>query len=305
MAIVPSMQLAPIGTTRNYRARIASRSIGALHLLAHATTDSRMETDDSSGWHLIFHCTGQATLHCDGKDHVLQPGSNALILPNMRRQSHRSTSSAVSVVFDRQRLEATLATMAGDAEQRITLEQRPLQLDLLRHEGLFASFLQTCGLLDATPQESPALAEALGLDDLIYRWIAVAMGAADGPDGPNRRKAPRNSALDIVCDMIRASRERPMTLTEMEAASGLSARALQYAFKARFDCSPMQWQRRERLLQARELLLRYGDELSVTTLAHALGFSSSAAFATVYKRQFGETPTQTRGGLGDSQAALS
>jgi len=79
----------------------------------------------------------------------------------------------------------------------------------------------------------------------------------------------------------------------MEMASGLSARALQYAFKARFGCSPMAWQRRERMLKARQLLLANAHSQSITNLAYDMGFSSASAFSTLYKLHFDETPSET------------
>lgn len=285
------MRLTPDDSGKAFRSKIATRTIGQLGMAAHATTACTLEVEETRGWHLIMPVTGQGALHCDGRDYALRTGADALLLPNMRRQTRRAASSAVSVGFDPQRLEATLTTMAGTPDRPANLQERPLPVDLLHHRDLFASFLQVCRLVDAA---AAPLAQALAVDDLVYRWMATALGAADGPQRADRRMTARNSALDVVCDLVRATPERGLTLTEMEAASGLSARALQYAFQTRFGCTPMQWQRRERLLLAREQLLQHGPELTVTVLAHAMGFSSAAAFATVYKRQFGETPTQTR-----------
>lgn len=293
MDMVPTLHLAPRGTQGEFRARIAGRAIGNLGLLAHAITACEMEADDSSKWHLVLHCTGQGAVSCEGRDYTIQAGAEALIMPEMRRRSSRTASSAVTLIFEPDRLEATLATMAGSPDQPRRLADHPEPLDLQRDKGFYLSFLHACRLLDATAHGGTDLAETLGLDDLFYRWAATAL-MAQRPDPLERRGRLRNSALDVVCDLVRTTGERSLTLTEMEAVSGLSARALQYAFRDRFGCSPMQWQRRERLILAQQRLLQFGPEISVTRLAHAMGFSSSAAFTTVYKRQFGETPSQTR-----------
>jgi len=85
-----------------------------------------------------------------------------------------------------------------------------------------------------------------------------------------------------------------LTLTEIEIATGLSSRALQYAFKARFGISPMEWQRRERMVMARTRLMQAAPTETITEVAHSMGFSSSSAFATLYKRYLGELPSETR-----------
>ena len=72
--------------------------------------------------------------------------------------------------------------------------------------------------------------------------------------------------------------------------SGLSARAPHYPFRARFNCSPMEWQRRERMLEVQNRLMSLAPGQTITTLAHAMGVLSSAAFATLYLRYIGETP---------------
>lgn len=172
------------------------------------------------------------------------------------------------------------------------VDDRPRQFRLDRLEGMFQTFLLLCRMVDTTHGKE-GLALTLGLNDMFYRWMAGIMLAQKGPVPEARRTTA--SSLDLVCGLVRHSVERPLTLTEMELASGLSARALQYAFKARFNCSPMEWQRRERMLDARQRLLSMGDSETITQVAHAMGFSSSAAFATRYKQQFGETPSQTLG----------
>jgi len=86
---------------------------------------------------------------------------------------------------------------------------------------------------------------------------------------------------------------RPLTLTEMENASALSARSLQYSFMRRFGCSPMQWQQRERMIRVRERLFLLPPDATITELAYEMGFSTLSALTTLYKWHFGETPIQT------------
>lgn len=162
-----------------------------------------------------------------------------------------------------------------------------------RQTEIFPAFQHLCGLIE-TVSGNPNYARILGIEDAIHRWVVHALGVlprdaeASPPDFGNRHR------LDIICDLVRSTHERPLTLTEMESLSGLSARALQYAFNARFGCSPMEWQRRERMHLARRRLMFPVPGETITDIAYAMGFSSSAAFAAQYRRYFGETPSGTR-----------
>lgn len=60
----------------------------------------------------------------------------------------------------------------------------------------------------------------------------------------------------------------PLGNSDMERISGLSARALQYAFLQRYQCTPMQWVRDARLDRARIMLTQ--PEAHVAVLDHAV-----------------------------------
>lgn len=289
--IVPSMKLSPAAKSKDFRTRVATCAIGDVRFLAHAATPCKMEVEESKGCHLVAPYIGSASLRCDEKTFDLRSGISALLLPNMRRSTERAPSSVTIGSIDSRRLQETMATMSGRTGEVTELVERPITLRFDGKRGLFPSFLKICSLIDAT--RGPAgLGQILGVDDMIYRWITAALEYGQNAEN-SKMKASAFSSLDPVCDLIRSTQARPLTLTEMEDASGLSARALQYTFKERFGCSPMEWQRRERMLTAQQRLMNLGVEETITQVAHAMGFSSSAAFATLYKRYFGETPSET------------
>ncbi len=289
--IVPSMRLTPASSEQGFRTRISSCSIGGVRMVANAATVCRMDVEESRGWHLILPLIGKAALHSDGRKFDLHSGASAMLMPNMKRFGERTPSSVMIAAIDIARLQAVMATVAGHATDPVQMEERPLLLIMQGNPALFRSFLHLCSLIDAT-RPADGLGETLGLDDLLYRWIGSALSMGGGEASRRvRRSAP--ALLDGVCDLVRSTTHRPLTLTEMAESADLSVRALQYAFKTRFGCSPMEWQRRERILMAHARLSNLAAEETVTSVAHSMGFSSSAAFATLYKRQFGESPSQT------------
>jgi AraC-like DNA-binding protein len=88
-------------------------------------------------------------------------------------------------------------------------------------------------------------------------------------------------------------------LADVASAAGVSARALQMAFRRFRDTTPMAHLRALRLELARDELTRAGEDGgSVASVALAHGFGSLSRFAADYKSRFRESPSKTlrRGG---------
>jgi AraC-like DNA-binding protein len=83
-------------------------------------------------------------------------------------------------------------------------------------------------------------------------------------------------------------------LADVACAAGVSARALQMAFRRFRDTTPMAHLRALRLELARSELARAGqDGTSVTSVAHAHGFGSLSRFAADYRARFHQSPSET------------
>lgn len=287
--LIPSLKLTPLSKAKHYQSRGAAFEIGHNRLLSSASTPTKTEVEESRGWHFIFPFIGRACLHCDGAHYDLQPRLDGVLLPNMRRTIEWNQGSQVLADIDANRLQSTQTAMIGSENEPSVLPEQPIALSTGLSSGLFPSLLLIGELLVASTKQE-GLSDALGVDDLFYRWLASASLARREEKTATLRTG---QSLDLVCDMVRSAYDRPLTLTEMERASGMSARALQYAFKARFNCSPMEWQRKERMHEAQKRLINLLPDETITSIAHAMGFSSSAAFATLYKRYFNEMPSET------------
>jgi hypothetical protein len=280
-----------------FATKSAARQIGDLGVIASAVTSARIEIEESQGWHLLIPLHGATSMQADRGSLAVEGGRRGVLMPNFRRYTE-TVSLVVVANIDIAKLRATAGVMAADAPGQGRIEERAHAIDLRREREIFPAFQHLCGLIETTAG-NPDYARILGVEDAFYRWTVHALAmlsengesAVGGGNGAGNRDDHR---LDVVCDLVRAAHERPLTLTEMERLSGLSARALQYAFKARFGCSPMEWQRRERLQMARSRLQFSATDETITDVAYAMGFSSSAAFATQYRRYFGETPSQTQ-----------
>jgi AraC-like DNA-binding protein len=82
------------------------------------------------------------------------------------------------------------------------------------------------------------------------------------------------------------------------AQCGLSARRLQALFNEECGQSPLQWLRMQRLQAVQRALRQEGRECKVSETALQFGFTHLGEFSRAYRQAFGETPQQTRGGIG-------
>lgn len=102
----------------------------------------------------------------------------------------------------------------------------------------------------------------------------------------------RRPVLHGVVAHIEQHLARPLTLTELASVAGLSLPRFKARFKEEQGLPPGEYVMRARVKRAVELLEK--SRLSVTEIAHALGFSSSQYFATVMKRYTRKSPRAIR-----------
>ncbi|MFI9639962.1 helix-turn-helix transcriptional regulator [Micromonospora sp. NPDC051925] len=103
------------------------------------------------------------------------------------------------------------------------------------------------------------------------------------------------SVVRRAMDHVEAHSDRYVSLAELAAAAGVSARGLQYAFRRYQDTTPTRYARRVRLDRAHQDL-RNGDPAAgdtVTAIAARWGFMDPKRFATDYRAAYGQPPSHT------------
>lgn len=136
----------------------------------------------------------------------------------------------------------------------------------------------------------PALRE-LEQAIIVQLLLASRHNYSDALDGGPRDPAPAH--LRRVEAYIEANWNRPILIEDLVAVAGVSARSLYSGFEKVFECSPMAFVKRQRLLRARERLTITNEATTVTGVAFACGFSNLGHFARDYRATFGELPSET------------
>jgi AraC-like DNA-binding protein len=177
---------------------------------------------------------------------------------------------------------AALIVETGQQSPRDDHDGRALYVSALR-APLLDGFLRLVRLLDA-PQDVAVLAPLI-LRELQYRLLQseqfgrlaqMAIG-----DGRLRRVAG-------VIAWVKEHYAEPLQIDALAKRANMSPSALHNHFKAVAAMSPIQYQKRLRLQEARRLLL--SGATSAEAVAYEVGYASASQFSREYVRLFGQPP---------------
>jgi AraC-like DNA-binding protein len=152
-----------------------------------------------------------------------------------------------------------------------------------------------CDVLDdATAQGGVHPLVARTLEESLLTAILLGLphtATASLAESPAR--SPHHLAATIR-EWVEAHHRRPIGVTDIAAAVGISVRQLQSICQDQWGLTPTQLLRGMRLDHARAALTvaRQGPG-AVTDVARAAGYLHMSRFAAHYRQRFGETPTQT------------
>jgi len=101
-----------------------------------------------------------------------------------------------------------------------------------------------------------------------------------------------HESLIKVAQLMEENIEKPLSLDEIAAATGLSRRQIERLFKRHLNCVPKRYYLQMRLRRARELLLQ--TSMPIIDITTACGFQSPPHFSRCYRAQFGCPPSAER-----------
>ena len=140
--------------------------------------------------------------------------------------------------------------------------------------------------LNETPDDIAELAPLIERE-IVYRLL-------QGPQGCCIRRAltPENHHRHIgrAINWIKEHYDRPIRIEDVASVSGMSPSSLHQHFREATTLSPLQYQKRLRLQEARRLILT--QSLDAASAGHTVGYDSPSQFSREYKRLFGAPPAR-------------
>ena len=216
----------------------------------------------------------------------LTAGRYGVIAPGVEHSSWTAEQPAVEV-----NIHLDAALVARVAEE---LGVRTMRRDW--PAGAFVSPPEMLGVVAALKREvkDGAPPVALAMDGLAQYLAGLLVRrhllTNTKPVALDRDRAERR--LRRAAELMDAAPEEHFTVDRLADAAGMSRYHFVHAFKKQHGLPPYAYLIRLRVERAAELMRTTG--LSLTTIAHELGFASSGRFSEAFKRAYGVTPSSWR-----------
>ncbi|MFA6154481.1 AraC family transcriptional regulator N-terminal domain-containing protein [Mesorhizobium sp.] len=248
----------------------------------------RSEACSDQVYEPMLHLVLQGAKSLSIGDHVLQfePATYFVVpvdvpaIGKIRSDMSGSPYLALSLTLD----PAVIATMFSDHD-RSSRQPAPDFLVSDATPELIDAWLRMMRLVDR-PGEKAILAPMFERE-ILFRVL-------QGPQGAMLRQlshaSSRLSQVRRAIDWIRAHYTEPFRVEPLAAMTGMSVAAFYRHFKAIAAMTPIQYQKKLRLLHARQLLLF--EPRDAASIAFSVGYESASQFSREYARMFGLPPVR-------------
>lgn len=149
--------------------------------------------------------------------------------------------------------------------------------------GLLDAVVRLARLLD-TPTEAEFLAPLI-TREIIYRLL---LGEQSGRLRHIAVLGGHTHRIAMAIERLRKEFDQPLRIDAMAQELGMSVSGFHHHFKAVTAMSPLQFQKRLRLQEARRLML--GEQLDAAGAGYRVGYDDAAYFNREYKSLFGLPP---------------
>ena len=281
-----------------FRSIHRSVSLGAVNLTrSHYGSGLRLSSTMENHVLFTFNSSGTVIFQADKQKNAPPPGGGVLMVTPTQGHYIRGQGGGILLTTTPAALLQTAQAMQGPlAATRLRQRLRePLTFFAYgsdREPSLPRSLLQSLHLVDSLLSPRGTVPAALRLDDLICRQLVLMLCPELTADELGAGPAPLSAGFDLLLEWLNSRLTESVSLSEMEARSGYSRRALQRAFQQRFGCGPMQWLRRRRLELALEQLSRADAGDSVASIARRCGYLSLTSFSRDFSRVHGRKPSE-------------
>ncbi len=173
-------------------------------------------------------------------------------------------------------VEAGLSALPGPADVRA--------IDVSPMDGrLLDAIVRLVRLVDS-PAEARVLMPLI-TREIVYRLL---VGEQSGRLHHLALLGGYTTRIAGAIERLRHDFDQPLRIESLARDLGMSVSGLHHHFKAVTAMSPLQFQKRLRLLEARRLLL--GEDLDAASVAYRVGYLDASHFNREYKSLFGAPP---------------
>jgi AraC-like DNA-binding protein len=150
--------------------------------------------------------------------------------------------------------------------------------------GLLDAVVRLVGLLDS-PAEEARFLRPLITREIVFRLLK-------GEQGDRLRQIAvlggHAHRIARALERLREDFDRPLRIEDIARELGMSVSGFHHHFRAVTAMSPLQFQKRMRLQEARHLM--FGEDFDAASAGYRVGYSDASHFTRDYKRLFGAPP---------------
>jgi len=225
---------------------------------------------------------GEETYHYD-KDHYLITAVDLPLIAQIFEASRISPYLGLTLRLEKKQI----AQMLLDDHVSITRNQasdRGLVVSKIELP-IVQPILRLIDLLDH-PDDIPVLAPLIQRE-ILYRLLVSEQGRRlqqISMVGSHSHQIAR------AIEWLKENYHKSFKVEDLASYSGMSTSSLHYHFRVLTAMSPLQFQKRLRLNEARQLMLM--QQKDATTAAFAVGYESPSQFSREYSRLFGAPPSR-------------
>jgi AraC family transcriptional regulator, transcriptional activator of the genes for pyochelin and ferripyochelin receptors len=129
--------------------------------------------------------------------------------------------------------------------------------------------------------------------EVLALWLQQALSPDASPSSNSTLRSDDVERIYYARTILQQQIDHPPTLTDLARQVGLNDCTLKRRFRQVFGTTVFGYLHHYRMEQARSLLLE--NQLSVTAIAHQVGYNNLCAFSTAFRKKFGMSPREMRG----------
>ena len=241
---------------------------------------------------------GRARLRCNGQEAWVNPEVMSVLPPRAQTRMVWSGDCAMIML----QVPSAVLHVSRNTHDEPDRSLPAFSLTRSRHEPAVAAWWQAVHDMTGNLHSHGALwlrhrAAFAAMETFLLTGLDLLRPAGAAPDcaskGPLRGESSR---LQRAVDHIHAHVQTSLSLASIAAAACMSPRALESAFRRRYESSPLAYARCVRLDQVHIALQRAAKDCTcatVTDLAMQHGFFHMGRFAACYLQRFGCSPSVT------------
>ncbi|MFP5115931.1 helix-turn-helix domain-containing protein [Bacillaceae bacterium C204] len=224
---------------------------------------------------------GEAKLRVGKDEYMLLPGTVVIIPPYIEHDHYKETEEETIFLW------CHFTYEIGNALDVLKIFNLPITFKLTNSEEFEKVFLEYKNISFTEDFLIKTILKKAKSHEILYLLLKSIMNSHEESFERNHSQGFISILTQIVTNP-----EKELSLQELSNQFHLHPTYISNRFKELFGKSPMHVQREMKIDRARKLLI--STEMSITEIAHAVGYPAIPGFTRLFKNYVGISPTQFR-----------